>query len=355
MCPLSRDLDIRSPILVVADTHLGLRRKYPRFSLGSWLNIESWSESTRLSDFLEWVRELPPKNAEPQRLQLGPWGKDSTELKLFRPGTLVLLGDFLELWDASDVAVEFASREIWRTLREIGDLGVRIVYVTGNHDFAIGKELGQQDRPPRKGRKMPPPSRNFPMGKSQVEIVEDSYPVMDETTCDLPGARVGETRYVFLHGHQFDTLFMKIRGWRIMSYIRDGAEAFRLYSWIILLLTTLWSVYGLVSLVFDWTAVASNWFLWTPLILLSILGAIPRLVLSIGRPIFNKSQTTRYNPRKALAGFPVWSKNAFPAWWKREQAPNEKIIVVYGHTHLADIFTKKDINEFPKQERLKIF
>lgn len=307
-------------ILVIADTHLGLLTKklqLGRYTLSLFSN-EVESDSVQLSYFLEWIRERQEKG--PYKLRLGRWGNGEAELKL--PDTLVLLGDFLELWDASDAAVEFASREIWRTLGEIAEVGVKIVYLVGNHDFAM-KDLAD---------------KTFPIGNTEIEVEGDVYEREIQTIGN------GRRRYVFLHGHQFDTVFRRIGAWTLVSYIRDGAEAFRLYSWIILALMVLWPIVW-----FGFHA----WFNWrvfdvTPMVLLAILGGVPRFIVWLARPLYNKLsgprmlqviQTTRYKSRKALDGFPAWWKD----FCSGRDVSEDPIFVIYGHTHLADIFKTREI------------
>lgn len=352
--PLSSDTSATLPIIVVADAHLGLLRKYPKLNFRGLLNNETQSDSVRLSNFFDWTNRLFLPSTDPQKLRRGPWGEDIT---LYPPHTLVLLGDFVELWDASDSAIELASREVWRTLGEIGDLGIKIVHIIGNHDFAM-TDLARTEPPDRRR-----PGPFFQIGKkSQIEIVEDTYPAraaeqIPNTTIrqDLPTITAGERHYVFLHGHQFDTVFRSIGAWKLLSYFRDGAEAFRLYSWLILALAFLWPTFWfcggsvILRLWFNWGA-----FDWTSTILLLILGAGPRLLLAFARPIYNKIklpkwlagllgmlQTTRYNSRKALEGFPAW----WESFTEGKHLPKEQIFVVYGHTHLADTFKAGEINE----------
>lgn len=279
-------------LLVVADTHLGLVERKKRFGLGN----EAGSDSVAFSDFLEWIEGL---ETAPYKLPLGRWGKGRAKLRL--PDKLVLLGDFLELWDASDAAIEFASRKVWQTL---GEIPSQIVYLIGNHDFAVRELAGA----------------TFPVGKKQVEIVEDCH---SET--------VGGIRYIFLHGQQFDTTFRRIRAWTLISYIRDGAEAFRLYSWIIVALTTAWTVGLMLGLSKDWS----------PIILLLALATLPRVFCTFARPLYNRFLRPRYKSVKALKGFAAWWKD----FCKGEQPRVDPLFIVYGHTHLADILTRDDISK----------
>ena len=110
-----------------------------------------------------------------------------------------------------------------------------------------------------------------------------------------------------------------------MTYIRDGAEAFGWYSWIILIclvaIPFLMSLFGVEK----------------PTVYLSaiILGllSIPRIITSIARPCWNMLHKPKYERERALDGF--------LDWWKRfskgKTIEHGRLNVVYGHTHLLDI------------------
>jgi UDP-2,3-diacylglucosamine pyrophosphatase LpxH len=285
-----------SRLLVIADTHLGLLEGKRIFRLKN--NIQS--DFTSLSTFLRWVKGL---QTEPYNLPLG----NGRVAQIEPPDEIILLGDFLELWDATDIAVEFASREIWQILREIPS---RKIYPVGNHDYEVGGLAGK--------------FKPFPIGEDELNIFADHYPPTAQTEGELPAVTLGSQSYLFVHGHQFDTTFRRIRAWALMSYLRDGAEAFRLYSWILIALTLLWIPYAFLS---------RDWY---PIFLLLALGAFPKLLISIARPVYNKYLRTRYNWKKAVKGFDAWWKQ----FSKDKKPPKEPLFIVYGHTHLAGIHRK---------------
>ena len=98
---------------------------------------------------------------------------------------------------------------------------------------------------------------------------------------------LGGVHYVFLHGQQFDTLF-RYRAWAAISYIRDGAEAFRLYSWLLLGFAVVWSV----SLAGGAMGFAVQW---SPIFILLLLGAGPRFFVWVARPLYNKAKLLHRN------------------------------------------------------------
>jgi UDP-2,3-diacylglucosamine pyrophosphatase LpxH len=66
---------IKEPVIVVSDVHLGGKES------------NAWD----FRDFLDWLTTLPVDGQA--------FACDGENLTIKRPGTLVLLGDILELWD----------------------------------------------------------------------------------------------------------------------------------------------------------------------------------------------------------------------------------------------------------------
>jgi hypothetical protein len=76
--------------------------------------------------------------------------------------------------------------------------------------------------------------------------------------------------------------------------------------------------------------------------LLGLLGilSIPRIVISLARPVWNRLFGKRYKQEGAVKGFyNYWRKIS-----ARTDYPSD-INVVYGHTHLTDIITPGEIEE----------
>jgi UDP-2,3-diacylglucosamine pyrophosphatase LpxH len=257
-------------------------------------------EPIHLQQLMDWLIELKGKGG--YSVKLGKWGP--AEKKLVFPEKLILLGDIFELWDASDRAIGLCSSSILNSMLK---LDCEKVYVIGNHDFAMIEHPGF-----------------YPFGPSPLNIVKDTYPEQAPSQDKVLTLEIGEKHYLFLHGHQFDKTFRSTgKLWIVMSLIRDGAEAFGLYSWLLILM-----------LIIFWLLARIGWNAsYTPpiTVVLAIL-AFPKLFTSIARPLWNKLKKTRYKRKKALNGFLDWWRS-----WTECKGYPKGIRIVYGHTHLADI------------------
>ena len=292
------------PIVVVADTHLGLLAG-KRFYM---IRNDSRCDLVGLSGFMRWLERLETETM--QTVIRGSWG---TPLEIRKPAQLILLGDYLELWDASDAAVEVSSRGLWNRMER---LTCKKVQVVGNHDFSLNQLASSN-------------AVGFPQGESFIGVYSDTYP--PKMANGPTWVRVGNVCYLFLHGHQFDWAFRHLgNAWTIISYLRDGAEAFRLWSWILVLGALLALIASPFSIVFQSLAVA-----------LLLAGALPRLIVTCARPAWNCLAQTRYEPGKALRGFLDWWKNTIEV----NKCPDEELCVVYGHTHLMDIYDSTELKK----------
>jgi len=118
------------PVMVIADTHLGLLAGQRFYGLRN----DSQSDALGVAGFVNWLGKLESKSAKVIR---GDWG-DPLEIR--KPSHLILLGDYLELWDASDAAVEVSGRGIWNTMEK---LTCEKIYLVGNHDFSSSQITGR--------------------------------------------------------------------------------------------------------------------------------------------------------------------------------------------------------------------
>ena len=228
---------------------------------------------------------------------------------MHNPKSLILLGDYLELWDSTDEAVNISSRGIWSDMEK---LSCRKVHVAGNHDFEISQVAG-----------------SYPQGESSIEVSPNTYPT---DVGQSPWLKIGQTSYLFIHGHQFDWTFQHLgKAWTFVSYLHDGAEAFRLWSWI-LTIVGLGAAIGSLLLPSSSTALAAIG--WT----LLVAVGLPRLIITLARPIWNRFFASRYKASKALKDFATWWRN----YSKNNTAPDGPLCVVYGHTHLIDVYDSND-------------
>ena len=290
-----------SPLIIIADTHLGLLSGKRFYCIPN----NSASDTLGVAGFIRWLQGL---ESNPIGVTRGKWGKP---LQIHKPDSLILLGDYLELWDSTDDAVDISSRGIWNDMEK---LSCKKLYLVGNHDYEISEVEGA-----------------YPQGRTSIEVLPDTYPP-DNT--QSPWLKIGSANYLFLHGHQFDWAFQHLgKAWTIVSYLRDGAEAFRLWSWVL-------TGTGLAVL-FAAFFFASNSILWSVALTLLIAVGLPRLIITLARPIWNYVFGSRYQASKALKNFESWWKKHAKKW----KIPNGPLRVVYGHTHLIDIYDSNDFKE----------
>lgn len=277
----SPETDTNKSIIVVADTHFGLNKK------------EQKCDPSAFSDFIDWVIQLENKGKE--ELKLGWWGAKGNDLVLKKPEKIILLGDILELWDASKKSIDACSRSV---IQSLGCLSCKKIYPLGNHDCDLEELVGR-----------------YPLGNSRIEIFKNEY-----------AAVKGNKTFVFLHGHQFDKLF-EFPSWRVLPHIRQAAMVFGLYSWMFV---AMFVIYSALFLSFGLNG-ATDW------IILMLLGAIsvPFLVIKYARDLWNSIKSTRHEPEKSVGPLEEWLKE----YEKRVNAKNWNI--VYGHTHVIEYWSKK--------------
>jgi len=170
-------------IVAVADTHFGLRN-------------EILFEPEVFSSFLRWVKRLEKREVEP--LKLGDWGAVKDEKVLEPPEKIILVGDILELWDASDRTVDICVRTFAPIFSE---LDCEKIYVLGNHDDVL-EEIALNRK------------HYYPLGASGLHIVKEVYPNQDaqDEERKVRTLRVGNEEYIFIHGQQFDKHYLGIAG-----------------------------------------------------------------------------------------------------------------------------------------------
>jgi UDP-2,3-diacylglucosamine pyrophosphatase LpxH len=303
--------------IVISDTHLGLRA-------GRRLHFFQNTVTGRpiyVDQFLDWLLKL--ENDGAAKVKIGDRPGHFREKELVPPAELILNGDIFELWDASDSEVEIASYSI---LQRLSRLKAKKVYLVGNHDIASEK----LSRVTLKSGRID--SGEYPWGTSSLEVFGDTYPAEGSGT--LPAIKVGGEHYLFLHGHQFDPIF-RFNIFQITAALRDGAEGLRLYSWAVF-----WSWVFSILLTIVANSVGSYPLNWIGGLAVAILGilAVPRLFVSIGRPIWNGTIGRIHGMR--YSGKPI--SDRFRSWWnrfaERDRAP-ERLHVVYGHTHEIGVTT----------------
>lgn len=279
----AQEIDKKKSIIIVADTHFGLKKEKQN------------CDPNAFSDFVDWIASLGQIECE---LKLGNWGGENERMMVKPPEKMIFLGDILELWDTTKESVDACSRSI---IQNLSKLTCEKIYVLGNHDHELSEISGE-----------------YPLGRSSINIIENEY-----------ATHKGDKKIVFLHGHQFDKYF-SLPSWRIMPLFNKVANVLGNYTWFFV---SLFAIDISMLIYLKSTGLAD----WMSLISLGAIS-IPFLVVKLGRSVWNNLKTTRYKPEEVEGGL--------KKWWggisKTEHA--EELYIVYGHTHSIG-FWSKDIGE----------
>ena len=163
----------KGPFVVVSDVHLGgAGSKYKEFR-----------------EFLAWLSKLDGDGT--------PLNFRGFTLNIRKPGTFVLLGDILELWDPRKDDRNYVVQDFLTPVSILSNLDSDIIYVLGNHDEKLRdlKQIWDEE------------GISFPYGGSgKFRIMYRTYPERKKGSKTVEGIKIGINRYAFLHGHQFDSL-----------------------------------------------------------------------------------------------------------------------------------------------------
>ncbi|MHA1333193.1 MAG: metallophosphoesterase [Candidatus Odinarchaeia archaeon] len=177
--------------MVVSDTHLG----------------DADSLSDDFSSFLDFLKKLEADGQYSIKLS------DNKTVTIKPPTDLILLGDIMELWTPRGGDYSSVKADADKVNIKLCNLNCNKIYVLGNHDEDFKKDMldfltdnvkstelqAKTVQIKFKGKKLIG-EYLLPNG-SLIKITPDHYPESD--TC----IQVGNNRYFFLHGHQFDKLF----------------------------------------------------------------------------------------------------------------------------------------------------
>jgi predicted phosphodiesterase len=169
-------------IIVASDTHFGSEDCSP----GAFLN------------FLDWLSRW-------QRGEVTPETSQTVELE--PPEMFILLGDILELEAPRHKDLTVPLRDTLTVFNQLFDLGCKKVYVTGNHDEEMSRYSS---------RRVEHASANAPelnqwdytcANKYPFIITSHHYPNLPDNK-ENEWVKMGNDYYIFLHGHEFDKLFI---------------------------------------------------------------------------------------------------------------------------------------------------
>jgi len=253
------------------------------------------------ADFLNWIKAL--EEGETKELKLGDWGTADAgpKLDLEPPEKIILLGDILELWTATNESVLASTMYIIQLLSE---LNCEKIYILGNHDRDLTDIKG-----------------TYPLGTSDIKIIDkDEYWISK-----------GDHDYCFLHGHQFDK-YRSLLPWQLMGLFRKEALAFGNWTALIAALFFI----DLASVILGFGGIVN-----IMLCVLLFFISLPFLAFKVGRPLWNSFRTIRYDPiraRKAAAERVAKILDRF----EYVLDPEVFLNVVYGHTHTISIWEHYD-------------
>jgi UDP-2,3-diacylglucosamine pyrophosphatase LpxH len=292
--------ETKKSIIVVADTHFGL-----------YTDTEA-CDPNAFANFLNWIKDL--EDGKKKTLKIGDWdsAKIGTSLVLEPPEKIILLGDILELWTASNEAV-FAS--IIHITQLMSKLSCEKIYVLGNHDYDLFYSIT------RKGKN----KTSYPLGPSDITVIENEHWILK-----------GGENYCFLHGQQFDKLFMS-QSWKFMAPIRKAALAFGNYTWILV---------ALCLANFITQTIIGKWGI-ADIMLTILLTAVtlPYSLIFFSRRVWNYFSTIKFNPKSVEKKY---EEQRLALWKKFSGKLKEKsgiLNVVYGHTHTIDNWRKEEFVE----------
>ncbi|MCK4296326.1 MAG: metallophosphoesterase, partial [Candidatus Marinimicrobia bacterium] len=153
-------------------------------------DVHLGGERSNYKDFWDFLERVNKLNVNGISLEC-----NGNEIKIKKPGTIVLLGDILELWDPRKDDRNYVIKDVLTPISILNDLDCDIIYVIGNHDedlYDIKKVWGKE-------------GVRFPYkGKGTFKIFYRTYPERIKGTNRVEGIKIGENRYAFIHGHQFD-------------------------------------------------------------------------------------------------------------------------------------------------------
>jgi UDP-2,3-diacylglucosamine pyrophosphatase LpxH len=311
---------IKEPIIVVSDVHLG----------GKGSNDDDFRE------FLDWLNTLPVDGTS--------FKCEDTELTIKHPGTLVLLGDILELWDPEEDDRNHVMTDVLAPISILNNLDCDIIYVIGNHDEDLldFKSVWRKEKV------------EFPFkGTGTFDIVYRSYPRKNARTNIIEGKLIGKNKYAFLHGQQFDRFqvfyrISKFLSTKLKKQVRiDPIDWFQDLAnvsftrnvgkkqWDTFIFGLLFVLYGLVYYWRSDIPIGSGFgILWVIISFFFVVTILPKVVTWSSTKIWGWVLRTK----KCSSVEEVIEDR-----YNEDKGRNiDASIVVFGHTHNAGTYYKED-------------
>jgi hypothetical protein len=274
-------------LYAIADTHLGTRDPRPHGLI---------DQPEAVADFFHWLGGVPEEG-----LKLSAWVNHSVVMRRLQPAShLILLGDIFQHRPLRDIATLSQYLQVTKDLESVD---ATKVLVLGEHEIGFPELIDA-------------------LALTGCEISGEIYPSVTEEG-DVYPLQIGRRSYIFIHGHQFQSLLWQATYLKLPAYVRRFGAKLGNWAW-------LFSTSTLIGVFLQWLFSPSIWG-WVGVAFGTAL-LIPALYVRFAQsPIAKAVASTRYKRRKALRGFRSWWKT-----YHRCVAESDQLGIVYGHTHLLD-------------------
>ena len=291
------DSQMKQAYIIISDVHLGSKT----------------CNHKEFCHFLEWVRDLAN---QPKTIKYG-----DKEITIVSPEKIILLGDILELWDPKDGDRCNIITDFMRPFYLLSDIDCDKIYVLGNHDGSLSELDGKIN------------SKTLDEG-TRFYIYDKCYPEKGEKTC----LKVGNYSYVFIHGHQFDTLqaitqFVN-RFWDPLGWFQEVFNIkFTKKHWqesLIIFLGLL-----IAGKYFFWNIFLqhSPYYIaiWAAVTCFYALSSIPGIVAHSQMNVYSTMRPVDKTVEQVI-------KNGY---YQKNKETMDADVVVFGHTHFASSYELK--------------
>ncbi len=292
-------------VIVVSDVHLG----------------DETSNYKDFSKFIDWIAAIEKEGGK----TIKSGGK---EVFIKPPEKLILLGDILELWSPKDNEPKYIMQESAEPFGKLVNLECEKIFVLGNHDEDIAEDLDIKMKLNGKEIK----ENTFRINNSNFTIINRHYPENPEDKAK-GFLQVGEYKYFFIHGQQFDKLFVSLGP--LASIPTFTSKISNMFSKIFK--PDGWSIVAAFVILFILYLRFRNDALWA-FTVISFLLSIPRLFTYFQDKfwmVFGNALTDKpkYKDIKTIVEQKYYDVNADKTGWD--------VNIVFGHTHLPQIYSYK--------------
>ncbi len=292
-------------IIIVSDVHLG----------------DESSKYMEFSQFIDWIGALEKEGGKNYKLN----GK---EILLKPPEKLILLGDILELWSPIKNDMKYTFQQAFAPFGKLACLGCEKIFVLGNHDEDISEYLDVQMKL-EDGSEI---KENIFKITSDFTIINRHYPAdsRDKTKGFL---QVGKYKYFFIHGQQFDRLFISVGPLaNIPTYMAKISSAFSKVfipnGWSIV---AAFAVLAILYVIFQYDVLYT-------LSVVTLLLSVPRLFTYLQDLVWARikeyfSDRPKYKDVKTIIENKYYDVNKDKTDWD--------VNMIFGHTHIPEIHRYK--------------